>query len=168
MKETGVIRRIDELGRIVIPKEIRKKLKIRNGDSIDIYINEDKIVLEKYSALKDLETVIKVLLDTLKKVYNARVVITDMNKVIASTLNEIPISNLSDDYIKLIEKKTEQDLNKSSITLNNDYIITTFSKVLPIIIYGDLFGSILVIDYNNKSSEILNLINSFISDYIES
>ncbi|MFI3252375.1 MAG: AbrB/MazE/SpoVT family DNA-binding domain-containing protein [Mycoplasmatota bacterium] len=167
MKETGVIRRIDELGRIVIPKEIRKKLKIRNGDSIDIYIDQDKIVLQKYSALKDLDTVITILLDTLKKVYGAKIVITDMTKVIATTVKEIPLNELSEEYIKLIEKKKETDLNKSSITLNNEYILNTYSKVLPIVIYGDLFGSILIMDCTNKSIEILNLINSFISDYIE-
>ena len=49
MKSTGVLRRIDDLGRIVIPKEIRKNLKIRDGESLEIFINGDAIVLKKYS-----------------------------------------------------------------------------------------------------------------------
>lgn len=168
MKETGVIRRIDELGRIVIPKEIRKKMKIRNGDSIDIFVDDQRVVLQKYSPLKDLDIVIKTLLDTLKKVYNAKIIITDMNKIIATTLSEGMDLALSEEYIKIIENKNKVDINQSNIKLNNVYTINTFSKVLPIIIYGDLFGSILVMDCNNKSEEILNLTNLFISDYLES
>ena len=49
MKSTGVLRRVDELGRIVIPKEIRKNLKIRDGESLEIFINGDAVVLKKYS-----------------------------------------------------------------------------------------------------------------------
>ncbi|MFI3328949.1 MAG: AbrB/MazE/SpoVT family DNA-binding domain-containing protein [bacterium] len=169
MKETGVIRRIDELGRIVIPKEVRKKLKIRNGDSIDIYIDQEKIVLEKYSALKDLDTIIKVLLETLKKVYNAKIVITDMSKIIATTINQVAIhDNITEEYITIIEKMQTQDLNQTNIKLNDSYTIDTYSKIKPIIIYGDLFGSILIMDCNNKSVELLDVINSFISDYLES
>ena len=48
MKTTGVIRRIDELGRIVIPKEIRKNLRIKNGDSLEIFLESDNIILKKY------------------------------------------------------------------------------------------------------------------------
>ena len=55
MKQTGVTRRIDELGRIVIPKEIRKKLKINEGENIEIYIDEEeKIILKKYSNVKNI------------------------------------------------------------------------------------------------------------------
>ena len=48
MKETGVVRRLDELGRIVIPKEIRKRLKIENSDLVDIYTEEDRIILKNF------------------------------------------------------------------------------------------------------------------------
>ena len=52
MKDTGIVRRIDELGRIVIPKEIRKNLRINTGDNVEIYMDENnKIVLKKYSTL---------------------------------------------------------------------------------------------------------------------
>ena len=48
MKSTGIVRHIDELGRIVVPKEIRKKLGIANTDPVEIYVEEDKIILKKY------------------------------------------------------------------------------------------------------------------------
>ena len=56
MKATGVVRRIDELGRIVIPKEIRKNLRIHEGENIEIYINEkENIVLKKHSLIKEID-----------------------------------------------------------------------------------------------------------------
>ena len=51
MKSTGVIRRIDDLGRIVIPKEIRKNLRIKDGDNLEIFISSEDLVLKKYSYL---------------------------------------------------------------------------------------------------------------------
>jgi transcriptional pleiotropic regulator of transition state genes len=48
MKSTGVVRRIDELGRIVLPIEIRKNLNIENRDTVEIFVEEDKIILKKY------------------------------------------------------------------------------------------------------------------------
>ncbi len=48
MKSTGIVRNIDELGRVVVPKELRKKLGIANTDPVEIYVEEDKIILKKY------------------------------------------------------------------------------------------------------------------------
>ena len=53
MKSTGVIRRIDDLGRIVIPKEIRKNLKIREGDTLEFYISGSEIILKKFSLISE-------------------------------------------------------------------------------------------------------------------
>ena len=57
MKETGVIRRIDELGRIVIPKEIRKRLRVGPGDMLDIYTSDKQIVLSKYTELSEIDEI---------------------------------------------------------------------------------------------------------------
>ena len=55
MKATGVIRRLDDLGRIVIPKEIRKLMRIREGEPMEIFVNaEGDIILKKYSPIGDL------------------------------------------------------------------------------------------------------------------
>ena len=55
MKATGIIRRIDDLGRVVIPKEIRRTLRIREGDPLEIFLEEDCICFKKYSALGSLD-----------------------------------------------------------------------------------------------------------------
>ena len=57
MKTTGVIRRIDDLGRIVIPKEIRKNLRIKSGESVEIFVDGDSIILKKFSQIESLENV---------------------------------------------------------------------------------------------------------------
>lgn len=54
MKETGIVRRIDDLGRIVIPKEIRRSLKIREGDPLEIFLEKDYVCFKRYSALGSL------------------------------------------------------------------------------------------------------------------
>ena len=63
MKETGIVRRIDELGRIVIPKEIRRNFHINEGDPMEIYIQEGCIVIKKHSVVEDIDS----LLNNIKK-----------------------------------------------------------------------------------------------------
>ena len=59
MKSTGVVRRIDELGRIVVPKEMRRVLRIREGDSLEISADTDAITLKKYSLVESIDNFIK-------------------------------------------------------------------------------------------------------------
>ena len=70
MKQTGVTRKIDELGRIVIPKEIRKNLGIRDGESLEIYTSDDSIILKKYYEVKKLEDVCDKLCEMIKNIYD--------------------------------------------------------------------------------------------------
>ena len=67
MKTTGVVRKIDDLGRIVIPKEIRRTLKIRDGESLEIFVDKEMITLKKYSTMEDFQEVTKKLLDAVSK-----------------------------------------------------------------------------------------------------
>ena len=82
MKETGVSRRIDELGRIVIPKEIRKNLKIREGDQLEFYVEKEYVVLRKKSSLQGLDEDIEHLLEVLYNKINKVILLTDLDKVI--------------------------------------------------------------------------------------
>ena len=54
MKTTGIIRRIDDLGRIVIPKELRRNLRIKNGDTLEVFVDADSVILKKYSPIGEL------------------------------------------------------------------------------------------------------------------
>jgi AbrB family transcriptional regulator (stage V sporulation protein T) len=84
VKATGIVRRIDDLGRIVIPKEIRRILRIRNGESLEIYIDEPElIVLKKFSPMSELEDFAKEYVDSIYTTVKHNIVITDRDKIIA-------------------------------------------------------------------------------------
>ena len=83
MKTTGIIRRIDELGRIVIPKEIRKNLRIKNGESLEIFVDDEDIILKRYSPVESLDTIALKFVNTFNQVIKHNVIVTDRNKVIA-------------------------------------------------------------------------------------
>ena len=172
MKETGILRRIDELGRIVVPKEIRKKLKIREGDNLDIFVSEDNVILKKYSPLNDLELILSVMLDAYKKISNVIVVVTDLTKVIASTKSEVESNDpITDVYIELLNQKEQVHINKNvTLQLTEDYKTNQNVFIKPIIIYGDLFGSVILFnEYEtlHNQQEIIDLIHYFCSEYIQ-
>ena len=85
MKATGIVRRIDDLGRIVIPKEIRRTLRIREGDPLEIFISrEGEVIFKKYSMLGDLSQIAGQICDTLSRTTGTIVVVTDRDSCIAA------------------------------------------------------------------------------------
>ena len=74
---TGIIRRIDELGRIVIPKEIRKNLRIKNGDNLEILVDGDNITLRKYSQIENATDMASVYAESFCQVLKYNVIVTD-------------------------------------------------------------------------------------------
>lgn len=173
MKETGVLRRIDELGRIVIPKEIRKKLKIREGDSVDIFIENNNIILQKYSAMKDMEAVIGVLLESIHKVFQMHVIVTDTNQIIASTKANSHIGqSIHPELNQLLDGKEQITIGQhTTIKVTEKLQIEGYALVKPITSYGDLHGSIIVIapqEFTKEKREALEFLSTFIVKYVES
>ena len=83
MKLAGIVRRIDELGRIVIPKEIRKTLHIKNGENLEIFTQNDNIVLKKYSELGNLKELSDTITKSLNQLLKENILITDTDKFIS-------------------------------------------------------------------------------------
>lgn len=84
MKATGIVRRIDDLGRVVIPKEIRRTMRIREGDPLEIYTDrEGEVIFKKYSPIGELTTFASQYADTLYKTCGMAVLICDRDAVIA-------------------------------------------------------------------------------------
>ena len=77
MKSTGVVRRVDELGRIVIPKEIRRTLRIKDGESLEILVDKDMIFLKKFSKLSNMEDMAKQLSDVLYQSVNKNIFVKE-------------------------------------------------------------------------------------------
>ena len=85
MKATGMVRKIDDLGRIVIPKEIRKTLKIREGDSLEIYTSDGEINLKRYAPLGGLMEDMEMLAESISNNSNSNICITDTKQVLIAT-----------------------------------------------------------------------------------
>lgn len=114
MKTTGMVRRIDELGRIVIPKEIRKQLMMKEGESISFSLENDKIVLTKFSMLNKLSPTVQVLLEGLYMKYHNTFLLCDHEQIIACSSDGLSFyqrKQLSSDLslvIKSQEKRIEE------------------------------------------------------------
>ncbi len=159
MKATGVVRRIDELGRIVIPKEIRKTLRIREGESLEIFLdNQENIVLKKYFAMNHFEEEAKAFVDTIYHLTRHSVMITDTDKVIAMAgvdkdiLVNKPISDQLKEIIARRDKMLEK--TKKKITLVENQEMETCFSYATIISNGDALG--LVFTYGNDHIDELD------------
>ena len=84
MKATGIVRRIDDLGRVVIPKEIRRTMRIREGDPLEIFTDRDgEVIFKKYSPIGELTSFASQYVDTLHKICSMSVVVTDRDTIIS-------------------------------------------------------------------------------------
>ena len=79
---SGIVRRIDNLGRVVIPREIRKTLKIKENEQVEINVLDDSIVLNKYSDIHEYDKSINNLIDIIKSVYDRDIIITNLDKIV--------------------------------------------------------------------------------------
>ena len=153
MKSTGVIRRIDELGRIVIPKEIRRNLKIRDGENMEIFIETDSIILKKYSKIEDSIEFAKRLCLILNNLTDNSIIITDRDHVISAKGNETEgLENeiISKELISVIDnRETYFSPKEDTIRITKDKSLTGYFAVVPIVISTDSIGLVLI--YNKES-----------------
>ena len=166
MKATGVVRRIDDLGRIVIPKEIRRTLRIKEGDPLEIFTDkEGEVILKKYSPIGELSEFATEYAETLAKTTGHIACITDKDMVIAvsgGSKKEFLEQSISRDLEKIIDDKEvyiSKENNDKSIPItqnDNKERITNSQVVYPIISDGDAIGSVILIskDSNTKMSDI--------------
>ena len=169
MKSTGVLRRIDDLGRIVIPKEIRKHLKIKNGESLEIFINDDAVILKKYSYMSDLYDVAQNCSDSFYDVVNHDIIITDLNNVIAASgpskrkyLNK-EISSFINNMI-MERKNTIEGITDETEIIKGEKEVCNFI-VSPVIVSGDAVGSVIIIS-DSKISDLIEKTSNFIARFL--
>ena len=150
MKATGIVRRIDDLGRVVIPKEIRRTLRIREGDPLEIFTDrEGEIILKKYSPINELGDFAKEYAETLYETLGTPVLISDRDEMIAA-------AGLSKkDYLKRrISPEVEEIITGRNVIVEKhensvEWIpgVTETVKsycIAPIIAAGDPIGAILL------------------------
>ena len=159
MKATGIVRRIDELGRIVVPKEIRRTLRIREGDPLEIFTDKDgEIILKKYSPIGELSIFAQEYVDATAQILGCPVCVTDRDQIIA--VSGMPKKELIG---KPLHKELEEAINDREaimakkgekkyirITGENDDIYEG-QIVQTIICEGDAIGSVIILNKDEKN-----------------
>ncbi len=177
MKTTGIIRRIDDLGRIVIPKELRRNLRIKNGDTLEVFVDDDSVVLKKYSPIENIEDTATKYVDSFNQVLKHNVIVTDKDKIIAvsgSLKKNYLGKNISDFTDRSIERRdnfVERQKKSFSFALGiEDSGYYSFSSIVN---NGDALGSVIIIsldkpilEFEEKMAIVLSslLSNKFVSD----
>lgn len=152
MKATGIVRRIDDLGRVVIPKEIRRTLRLREGTPLEIFTDrEGEIILKKYSPMMELNAFASQYADAMAQSTGLMVCITDRDQVIAASggarkeLLQRPISKQLENVIN--DRQTVQagkDDKTYTPVATEDVEGVTAQVVVPIICEGDAIGAVIV------------------------
>lgn len=174
MKATGVVRRIDELGRIVIPKELRKNLRIKEGENIEIYLDDNEnIILKKFSSLKNILDLSSFIVESISNITKLNVFITDTDSVVATSksikkeyLDKDISSNLSSilNENKNIKKETKENIDFINQKCENAYYVVNLIKQ-----NGDTVGSIVAFSDEEINSfvQILDTFSLFLNKYLE-
>lgn len=148
MKATGIVRRLDDLGRLVIPKEIRKQYRLKEGDSIEFFIENDRIVIQKFDVLSKHMEEINLMVEALEAKYRN------------------PVLFLQDEWLRAHQKEVCESFTKAMQT----HRITTFSQeqvfaqdstryqgiIFPVVAYGDWFGAFVML-FVNEVYEVAQL-----------
>jgi AbrB family transcriptional regulator (stage V sporulation protein T) len=159
VKATGIVRRIDDLGRLVIPKEIRRTFKIREGDPVEIYVNrEGEVILKKYSQVSELGDFAKQYADSLHEAIGNIILIADRDAIVAvagSPKKEFLNKPLGSIVEKVMEDRktillnnldTDKSYNGCIIDSDdNDELCKYTSEVIaPIIVEGAAIGAVII------------------------
>ena len=161
MKATGIVRRIDDLGRIVIPKEIRKTMHIREGAQLEIFTDSDGgVIFKKYSPLGELDESVSDYAETVAKITGNTVAVVDKDSVIASAgpaKKEIQNKRISEATEAMIEDRKPyiyrigEERRRLCIDLEKAYT----GIVNPILLEGDAIGALIMLipEMGNAPSE---------------
>ncbi len=152
MKATGIVRRIDELGRIVIPKEIRRTLRIREGDPLEIYTDrEGGIILKKYSPIGELATFAQDFAEALSATLGLTAVISDRDTILAASgehkrdYYERPVSSALEEIINARTVQKKDGPTTVPLVSGEDASLTSAQIVAPITMEGQPIGAVAVV-----------------------
>ncbi|WLR41929.1 stage V sporulation protein T [Bacillus carboniphilus] len=151
MKATGIVRRIDDLGRVVIPKEIRRTLRIREGDPLEIFVDRDgEVILKKYSPISELGDFAKEYAEALYDSLGHPVFICDRDTFVAVaglSKKDYLGKSISDMLERVMEERSSAlQVNKQSAEFLDGHIEDVKSYTLaPIIANGDPIGAVVII-----------------------
>ena len=168
MKATGIVRRIDDLGRVVIPKEIRRTMRIREGDPLEIYTNsEGEVIFKKYSAISEMSENAVYVAEIMYRIAGCPVVIFDKDHVVASagvTKKEFAERRVTGQLEELMESRGQYFCPNGDC--NNFFpaegVNRTAIAAIPINTAGDVSGAVVFMS-SEKTKEVTDLQKSLIN-----
>lgn len=155
MKATGIVRRIDDLGRVVVPKEIRRTLRIREGDPLEIYTNRDGgIILKKYSPIGELGELAMEYVESVAQVAKCTVCVADRDLIVAAAgpgKKEFIGKDIHADLMECIERRenvmaSDADARFCQVTADGTEVLT--EAVSTIVCEGDAIGAVILLSRN--------------------
>lgn len=153
MKSTGIVRKIDELGRIVIPKEIRNVLNIQCNDDLEIYVDNYNIILKKYEKLDNLINYINKIVTFFNDYSDIKMYVTNKEKIISQ--GELLNVKLNAKLKELVEERKKYESDNLDLILN----INGYFNIFPIIIDSDIIGLLVFVKEDNFTKSEQNLCN---------
>lgn len=151
MKATGIVRRIDDLGRVVIPKEIRRTLRIREGDPLEIFVDRDgEVILKKYSPIGELGDFAKEYADSLYESTNHITLISDRDTIIAVSgaskkeYMDKPVGEMIESCMEERKVTLQTNAGAYEIIRDNEESYTSY-VIAPIIAGGDPIGAVILL-----------------------
>ncbi len=177
MKATGIVRRIDDLGRVVIPKEIRRTMRIREGDPLEIYTTrEGEVIFKKYSLIGGLEDFAAQFCDTLSRSTSFTAAVTDRDAIIAvagSGKRELMGKQLSAQLEQVMDRRdiyrSEGTPSMPVIDGNEKYLVAVAA---PILCAGDVLGLVLFLTGEGQSGgeteyKLAQTVSAFLGRHME-
>ena len=163
MKATGIVRRIDDLGRVVIPKEIRRTLRIREGDPLEIFTDrEGEVILKKYSPIGELGNFAKEYTESLASSSGHITCIVDKDQIIAvsgGAKKELYEKHISPELEKAINARTMHHAVRDEpgfipILTEDPTDLYKNQMITPIMAEGDVLGAIIFLSPDKKMGEL--------------
>lgn len=155
MKATGIVRRIDDLGRVVIPKEIRRTLRIREGDPLEIFVDrEGEVILKKYSPIEELGDFAKEYAESLSENTTHITMISDRDNIIAvaggskKEYMDKQVGMLLENCMENRKTMLEENSGNYEIVKDAQENISSF-VIAPIIAGGDPIGAVIMLNKEN-------------------
>lgn len=157
MKATGIVRRIDDLGRVVIPKEIRRTMRIREGDPLEIYTdNNGEVIFKKYSPIGEMSEFANHIADSISVAISAPIVVVDRDHCIATSgmpKREVLERRISPQTEVLLEKRKKfvKSSKKSEPFKPLEGVDRNSIVFVPIVSNGDIAGAVIMLEDEEKT-----------------
>ncbi|MBQ6020771.1 MAG: AbrB/MazE/SpoVT family DNA-binding domain-containing protein [Clostridia bacterium] len=156
MKATGIVRRIDDLGRVVIPKEIRRTMRIREGDPLEIYTDADgEVIFKKYSPMGELSEFTAQYADVLYRATDLPVIITDRDHVITAVglpKREAADKRITKELEDIMENRAEFVCGSGKELIPIEGLQRSAAAAFPIVGSGDVTGAVIFLRTGSVSA----------------